>query len=530
MSDIRLVIKHLSRTGELLNCVNCFSGQVTVLRSHSQKELRAYKGALFGRGGPEKFSININTSPFRSDDAAFVGAGNSSEIYDSENVGQVFEKLGMHGAGLESILNSIGLSQKIHAPISSLTACESRRLELTSALIAPQTVIILDRPFEPLASQWRTRFADLILRNVRKKNRICVVSELTFRPETWIGNEQIVRIQVGESIQKTIGFASEGDSAQLAIEQLRSLVRDDKTVQYILDRNKKPKSPPVQQTNEVNTSEIPEKLDSKPTTSQAPVTSASMLPDWEDSTSGKEGEDKEASVFSWASLSSQLPLRKLASFPVVLLALLVILLVTKDSGDPTLGQPQQKIVKVEEIESSVPPEPIKSKVKFPFSANKPPNSFQRPTDSRPQINKSSPRTIKSYASNDKIVKDGTILGDYPSFVRASLLKAMDSKSKPSYSASIARAKSQNSTPSEPEEGALDALRHLKGSPSSSTPTDTAKIFRSNSSDNPDWLGGKREEMVERQRELREKLMSAISDAVERKSSASNPPAGLGFGG
>ena len=56
----KLQAKLLSKTGELLNVINCFAGQVAVFRAHSAADLRPYLRALTGGQGPERFSITTD--------------------------------------------------------------------------------------------------------------------------------------------------------------------------------------------------------------------------------------------------------------------------------------------------------------------------------------------------------------------------------------------------------------------------------------------------------------------------------------
>ena len=71
----RLQIKLLSNSGELLRCVNCFAGQVTVLRGHSSADLQPYLRALAGIPGPERVSITIDDNEYSASHSNLIGFG-----------------------------------------------------------------------------------------------------------------------------------------------------------------------------------------------------------------------------------------------------------------------------------------------------------------------------------------------------------------------------------------------------------------------------------------------------------------------
>lgn len=226
MKSSSLQIKLLSKTGEVLSVVNAFAAQVTVLRAVSQLDLAPYRRALAGIPGSEKFSVTINGESFDPNSANLIGFG---EHFSEENQ-RVSEFLITHGVPdqtIEALVVSYGLERAIDLRCTQISPCEERRVRLLVASYQTKKPLILHEPFEPIASQWREKFAALITTFARNANQIVVVTGTSFRPESWIDNEYIARLQVGETIQKTIGFTSDAMKSDPLVSQLRERLKAD---------------------------------------------------------------------------------------------------------------------------------------------------------------------------------------------------------------------------------------------------------------------------------------------------------------
>ena len=94
-------------------------------------------------------------------------------------------------------------------------------LRILGAIHTRGRVLVLNDPFETMHGQWRERYAEAVVYFARSTKSIVVVTALSSRPECWIDNELIVRVQVGETRQKTIGFSSAPSELRSEIAQLR---------------------------------------------------------------------------------------------------------------------------------------------------------------------------------------------------------------------------------------------------------------------------------------------------------------------
>lgn len=222
----KLQINLLSNSGELLNCVSCFAGQVSVFRALSSGALEPYQRALLGMPGPEKFSIILDGQTYVPHEHNLIGFG--EQFVPQENsVGEYLINLGVPEGALDSLLVSFGLEMVCNSRFSALTRCEERRVRLVAATYVQNRILIVNNPFEPISSQWRERFAELLVTFARSKSQIVVVTALSNRPECWIDNEFIARIQVGETVQKTIGFGTNSTSINMLVNQVREQLKND---------------------------------------------------------------------------------------------------------------------------------------------------------------------------------------------------------------------------------------------------------------------------------------------------------------
>lgn len=221
----KLQIKLLSSHGELLNVVTCYSGQISVFRANATADLKPYQRALTGAHGPERFSINVDGKEYAASEHILIGFG--ERLPAGMNVSTFLESAQVPAASIESLLLSYGMDTAANKDCSALSEDEKRRLQILSALYHPDRVLVLNEPFDPISSSWRERFADLLSNFVRQKKALIVVTALSYRPECWIDNESVARIQVGESLQRTVGFG--GNSADLKnfVNQIRESVKEE---------------------------------------------------------------------------------------------------------------------------------------------------------------------------------------------------------------------------------------------------------------------------------------------------------------
>lgn len=228
MGYSKLELRLLSKWGEPLRTITCRCGFITVLRAFSPVELGAYQRMLAGAPGPERYAILLDDQPFNPVKHLLIGFGeNPRELKNT-----VEEYLHLHGVSealLPSLLISFGLEGAREKKMSDLSPSQIRQTQLLAAAHTKDKVAVLNNPFEPLANEWKERFAELLASQVRTLGGIIVIPSLDFRPDCWIENEVIVRVQVGEHRQKTIGFDSAPNPYHQVIDAVRKGAQDSRS-------------------------------------------------------------------------------------------------------------------------------------------------------------------------------------------------------------------------------------------------------------------------------------------------------------
>lgn len=222
----KLQLKLISNSGELLNVVTCHAGKISVLRASSPSDLRPYQRALSGSSVKENLEVVCDGAEYRPDEHILIGFGEHSPTAGL-SVKEFLTKQGISELAVDSILLSIGLESVVAKRCSELTPDQEARLRLVAATANPEKLLILNDPFEHIASQWRERTAEMLTNYARTRRALVVVPALTYRPESWIDNECIERIEVGQTSQRTIGFGSAGSQSNAMINDLRDKLRAD---------------------------------------------------------------------------------------------------------------------------------------------------------------------------------------------------------------------------------------------------------------------------------------------------------------
>lgn len=222
----KLQLKTLSASGELLNVINCSAGRISVFRGNTPADLRPFQRALIGISGKEKMVVAVDGGDYNHDSHNVVGLGEAPP-HAGLTVREFFAKAGVRDAALESLLNSHGLESTAETKVSALSPDQERRVRILVAVSQPDKALIINEPFEVLTSQWKERFAEVLLDFARAKNGLIVIPSLSYRPDSWIDNSLIARIEVGQSIQRTIGFGQAGSEANQMMEDLKRRLREE---------------------------------------------------------------------------------------------------------------------------------------------------------------------------------------------------------------------------------------------------------------------------------------------------------------
>jgi hypothetical protein len=222
----KLQLKLLSNSGELLSVVSCLAGKISVLRASVPSDLRPYQRTLGGSPGKENLLAVVDGADYRADEHTVIGFGEPSPT-TGRTVKEFLTSCDIPDGAIEALLLSIGLETVAEKKCSELTPDQEARLRLLAATADPEKIVVLNDPFENISGQWRERAADILATFARTRKAIIVIPSLSYRPESWIDNQCIERLEVGQTSQRTIGFGSAGSAHNAYINELRDRLRQD---------------------------------------------------------------------------------------------------------------------------------------------------------------------------------------------------------------------------------------------------------------------------------------------------------------
>lgn len=211
----KIQLKLLSSSGELLNVVTCRAGRITVLRGGSPSDLRPYQRALSGTSDGENVVVTCDEQDLNPEQHFTLGFGEASPC-TGLSVKEFLAKQGVASESHQSLLVSVGLTDIYEKHCSQLSTDQETRLRLIVATTESNKALILNNPFESVGASWRETLAEIIVSFAKNSNALIVVPSLSYRPECWIDNDLVDRVQVGHTTQRTIGFGS-SDLASTAL-------------------------------------------------------------------------------------------------------------------------------------------------------------------------------------------------------------------------------------------------------------------------------------------------------------------------
>ncbi len=206
--------------------VTCHAGKVSVFRATGASELRPYQRALSGAGARENIQVLCDGTEYKAEEHITIGFGETSPTA-GRTVQQFLSDCGVSELASDGLLRSLGLEGIIGKACSELSPDQEARLRLIAATCDPDKALILNDPFEQISHQWRERAAELLANYARSRKALIIIPCLSYRPESWIDNQVVERIEVGQTSQRTIGFGSANSQHNEMIKDLRDKLRAD---------------------------------------------------------------------------------------------------------------------------------------------------------------------------------------------------------------------------------------------------------------------------------------------------------------
>ena len=218
MGSNKLVIKrHLAAKKAVTESV-CAPGKITVLIDEAgDGALVAYKAALFGKKTEERFQFLLNDEPFVPTPEILVGL--DQKLNDKMKIPEFLEHAGYSAAEADALLDRYDLRDVSYLSCGQLNATATMQLLLLRAMKNQSPVIIMDDPFLPFSGRWREHFGEKILEFTKNSDRILLVTNLSFVPQTWAKHDLISFCDVGKAADRAVRRAEQ----MAKIEELAAL-------------------------------------------------------------------------------------------------------------------------------------------------------------------------------------------------------------------------------------------------------------------------------------------------------------------
>lgn len=217
MSDHVLTIQRILTDGAVAKTVTCRSGRIAVLRSHAPEKLYEYELALRGKlENPSIFRLMFNGSVYDPTQPIFIGFDKIQ--YRSEmTVRHILTESGVDQAQLEGFISSHGIQQIAEKPLQELSSEQAQALSLLQVSLQPFPLIVMNDPFLAIPEQYREMYAHTLANGIWKNKGIGIVVSLSWRPDAWIDNDLITRVQIDQTSRRaTVGIGSENPLTELA--------------------------------------------------------------------------------------------------------------------------------------------------------------------------------------------------------------------------------------------------------------------------------------------------------------------------
>ena len=221
MSDHVLTIQRILSDGAVAKTVTCRSGRIAVFRSHAPEKLYEYELALRGKlENPSSFRIMFDGKAYDPTQAIFIGFENIR--YRAETTARtLLSESGVPANELDTILQEHGLYSIGEKALTDLSTQEAHALALLQISLQSFPLLIMKDPFLSIPDKFREMYAHTLANGIWKNKGIAIVASLSWRPDAWIDNDIITRVQIDQTARRaTVGIGGENPLTELA-QQLR---------------------------------------------------------------------------------------------------------------------------------------------------------------------------------------------------------------------------------------------------------------------------------------------------------------------
>lgn len=217
-----LKIKQLSKSGEIIGVVSCFSAKINVLRAKTEDEILPYQRALTNTFGPDVFELEVDGIGVDfNTDVVKIGFSKPDNLEITLREYLLNFSSGSSDEALKSVSRYLELSKDLDSNLSELSDSKLKLVEMLKLSLCKAKIFVMHVPFERIDFSSREPLANYMLEVSETQDHIIVVTSLHYTPKDWVQNEMINRIEVGQNRHKTIGFGSTPSELQAMLEEVR---------------------------------------------------------------------------------------------------------------------------------------------------------------------------------------------------------------------------------------------------------------------------------------------------------------------
>lgn len=204
----QLEIIRIAEDGSSVRRILCVASRVNVLRSQSEDTLSLYERVLRGQEQNERFTVLLDDRSFLPQEHHFIGFGESLGAVALQTVRQLLEGANISSEEIEPLLFRHGLGGCGNNTCGSLDLPQQKVVRSLVAMKSGSSVLVVREPFSGLLPKWKEHFAESLIDYARKESAIVIIPRLTERPDCWLDNPYVARLQIEQPRRKTIGFSA----------------------------------------------------------------------------------------------------------------------------------------------------------------------------------------------------------------------------------------------------------------------------------------------------------------------------------
>jgi|GEM_PF-6658248 len=211
-----------NKGGDVRRRVRALAGRITVLRAVEENLLNSYRDALLGIKQEARFSVLVDNKAFTSSQHNFIGEKLNGHFALGDSVEFCLINAGFAATDIDRCLGEYGLGGLAANKCEELTTAQLIALGILAATEDPNRIIFLDDPFTHVSEKWRECLAERLTKFVKEKRGLVIVTRLQQRPNSWVENEYVARIQLERPRQATIGFGGQDPSTEELLNKVRA--------------------------------------------------------------------------------------------------------------------------------------------------------------------------------------------------------------------------------------------------------------------------------------------------------------------